>query len=78
MKKSSQRKSKLRLVVFILMLLLGVGNLLWLLLKNNFYASSDQVAAQSGSYLTLIATILFVVSSMAGIVIVLSDMRDKP
>ncbi len=77
MKKSPQ-KAKLTLLLFILMLLLGVGNLLWLLLKNNFYASGSQGAAPSGGYLTLIATILFVVSSIVGIVIVLSDMRDKP
>jgi len=76
MKKSAQ-KAKLTLLVFILMLLMGVGNLLWLLLKNNFYASSPQGVAPSGGYLTLIATILFVVSSLVGIVIVLSDMRDK-
>ncbi|MPR34445.1 hypothetical protein [Salmonirosea aquatica] len=76
MKKSPQ-KAKLSLVVYILMLLLGVGNLLWLLLKNNFYVASEQAPTPSGGYLTLIATILFVVSSMAGIVIVLSDLRDK-
>ena len=75
--KKSQQKGKLKLVVFILLLLIGVGNLLWLLLKNNFYASGSQSAAQSGGYLTLIATILFVVSSIVGIVLVLSDMRGK-
>lgn len=76
MKKSPQ-KAKLTLLVFIILLLVGVGNLLWLLLKNNFYASNPQSTAQSGGYLTLIATILFVISSIAGIVIVLSDMRGK-
>lgn len=76
--KKSQQKAKLSLVVFILMLLVGVGNLLWLLLKNNFYASTDPGAPQSGSYLTLIATVLFVISSIVGIVIVLSDLRGKP
>ena len=76
MKKSPQ-KAKLTLLVFIILLLVGVGNLLWLLLKNNFYASNPQGTAQSGGYLTLIATILFVISSIAGIVIVLSDMRGK-
>ena len=75
--KKSQQKGKLKLVLFTLLLLIGVGNLLWLLLKNNFYVSGSQSTAQSGGYLTLIATILFVVSSIAGIVIVLSDMRDK-
>ncbi len=76
MKKSPQ-KAKLTLLVFILMLLVGVGNLLWLLLKNNFYAAGSQGTAPSGGYLTLIATILFIVSSIVGIVIVLSDVRDK-
>lgn len=73
--KKSQQNGKLKLVVFIILLLIGVGNLLWLLLKNNFYASES--TAQSGGYLTLIATILFVVSSIVGIVLVLSDMRGK-
>ena len=73
----SQQKGKLKLVVFILLLLIGVGNLLWLLLTNNFYASGSQSTAQPGGDLTLIATILFVVSSIVGIVLVLSDMRGK-
>ena len=60
------QKAKLTLVLFILMLLAGVGNLLW------------RLVSPESSWLTLVATVLFILSSIAGIVIVLSNMRGKP
>ncbi|WP_373514254.1 hypothetical protein [Persicitalea sp.] len=72
-KKNSPQKAKLTLVLFILLLLAGVLNLLLLLLKNDFYGGTHP----TDDYLTLTANVLFVLSSMAGIAITLSNMRGK-
>lgn len=72
--KNDQTKAKLTLVLFIFLLLAGVVNLLLLLLKNDFY----QAPHPTGDSLTLAANVLFVLSSMAGIAITLSNMRGKP
>ncbi|GHB69421.1 hypothetical protein [Persicitalea jodogahamensis] len=72
-KKSNPQKAKLTLVLFILLLLAGVLNLLLLLLRNDFYRGFHP----AGNYLTLAANVLFVLSSMAGIAITLSNMRGK-
>ena len=73
-KKNDPQKAKLTLVLFILLLLAGVLNLLLLLLKNDFYQASHP----AGDYVTLGANVLFVLSSIAGIAITLSNMRGKP
>ncbi len=73
-KKNNPQKAKLTLVLFILLLLAGVLNLLLLLLRNDFYRGFHP----TGNYLTLAANVLFVLSSMAGIAITLSNMREKP
>jgi len=73
-KKNDPQKAKLTLVLFILLLLAGVLNLLLLLLKNDFY----QAPHPPGDYVTLGANVLFVLSSIAGIAITLSNMRGKP
>ena len=67
-------RAKLMLVLFIVLLLAGVLNLLKLLLENDFYSASHP----AGDYLTLGANVLFVLSSLAGIAITVSNMREKP
>lgn len=74
MKKQSQ-KTKLSLIFFILMLLAGVIRLLWLLVGNDFHISYRP--SQSGDFLTLIATVLFILSSIVGIVLAQLHMQKK-
>ncbi len=73
-KKNDPTRARLTVVLFIFLLLAGVFNLLSLLLKNDFYQGTHP----AGDYLTLAANVLFVISSIAGIAITLSNMRGKP
>lgn len=73
-KQNDPTKARLTLVLFIFLLLAGVLNLLLLLLKNNFYKTPHP----TGDYLMLGANVLFVLSSIGGIAIMLSNMREKP
>lgn len=73
-KQNDPTKARLTLVLFIFLLLAGVLNLLLLLLKNNFY----KTPLPTGDYLMLGANVLFVLSSIGGIAIMLSNMREKP
>jgi uncharacterized membrane protein len=73
-KQNDPTKAKLTLLLFIFLLMAGVLNLLLLLWKNNFYQATHPTV----DYLTLAANVLFVLSSLVGIVIALSNMRGRP